>query len=777
MPYTLVIVESPAKCQKIESYLGPGYKCIASYGHLQQLNSLNDIDISNNFKPKFIPIDTKRQQINKIKQLVSQSNEVVLATDDDREGEAISWHICQLFDLSITNTKRIIFHEVTKPAITKAINNPTTLNMSLVNAQLGRQILDLIVGYKISPVLWEQISRTMKLSAGRCQTPALKLVYENFIDINNSPGTKSYNTTGYFTDKNLPFILNHNYDNDDKMVEFLEITTEHDHILTCDKPKDSIRKSPQPFTTSTLQQTSSNELHISPKDTMQICQKLYEGGYITYMRTDSKIYSKDFVDKTIEYINKNYGVEYSCKTTNVLTDSLASKSNKKKGTKQEDDSKAQEAHEAIRPTNICVTKLPDDGDFTARERKLYYLIWKNTIESCMTDALFKTILARITAPEKYEYRYTCENLVFLGWKIIDYNHKQDIVIDSTKTMAYEYLPKIINKTIPYKKIVCKFTLKDLKSHYTEAKLVQLLEQKGIGRPSTFSSLIEKIQQRGYVKRENIKGKTISCTDFELENDEILETENKREFGNEKNKLVIQQTGILVIELLIKKYSDIFNYEYTKQMEDILDIIAKGEKEYHYLCRECLEQINTINDTMKIKKSEAIIIDDNHTYVIGKHGPVIKSTKTNKTEFISVKKDLDLEKLKNGEYKLEDIIQNSQIDKILGRYENQELLLKKGKFGLYVTWGNNKKSIDTININEDDITLDDVITFINKNKTNSNIIREITKEISIRTGQYGHYIFYKTTKMTKPKFIKLNNFEEDYLTCSTDTILTWLKDKL
>ena len=516
------------------------------------------------------------------------------------------------------------------------------------------------------------------------------------------------------------------------------MSTEHSHILTCDNPKDSTRKSPQPFTTSTLQQTSSNELHISPKDTMQICQKLYEGGYITYMRTDSKIYSKDFVDKAIEYIKKNYGEEYCCKDTNILTDSSASKSSKKKSTKKEDDSKAQEAHEAIRPTNVSVTKLPDDGDFTTRERKLYYLIWKNTLESCMCDALFKTILARITAPEKHEYRYTCENLVFLGWKIIDYNIKEELVVDSTKKMAYEYLPKIVNKTIPYKKIVCKFTLKDLKTHYTEAKLVQLLEQKGIGRPSTFSSLIEKIQQRGYVKRENIKGKTITCTDFELENDEILETETKREFGNEKNKLVIQQTGILVIELLIKNYSQLFNYDYTKQMEDILDIIAKGEKEYHTLCSECLNQINSINDTIKVNKPEQIKIDDNHIYMIGKHGPVIKSTVNKNAEFISVKKDIDLEKLKNGEYKLEDITQSNQIDKILGKYENNDLILKNGKFGLYVTWGTNKKSINNININEANITLDDVISFINKTATNTTIIREITN-ISIRNGKYGHYI--------------------------------------
>ena len=744
MSYVLVIVESPAKCQKIESYLGPGYKCIASFGHLQELKSLKDIDINNNFTPKFNPIDSKQNQINKIKNSVAHAKEVVLATDDDREGEAISWHICKLFNLSTDITKRIIFHEITKPAITKAINNPTTLNMDLVNAQFGRQILDLIVGYKISPILWEQISRTKNLSAGRCQTPALRLVYENQLEIDNAPGTKSYNTIGYFTDKNLPFALNYNYDDEDKMVGFLEDSVDFNHILICENPKDSIRKAPTPFTTSTLQQTSSNELHISPKETMQICQKLYEGGYITYMRTDSKIYSKDFVESALKFITTNYGEEYKIKDQLVLTDSTH-KPTKKKGSKKEADNMAQEAHEAIRPTNVNIKALPDDGDFSNKERRLYNLIWKTTVESCMADALFKTILAKISAPEKHEYRYTCENMVFLGWKIIDYNIKKDLVIDSTKTMAYEYLPKILNKTLNYKKITCKFTLKDLKTHYTEAKLVQLLEQKGIGRPSTFSSLIEKIQQRGYVKKENIKGKTIKCTDFELENDEILETETEREFGNEKNKLIIQPTGILVIELLINKYPSLFSYEYTKNMEDFLDIIAKGDKLYSELCDNCLSEINQINNTIDRNKREDIKIDDHHCYMIGKHGPVIKCNIDGNTEFKSVRKDIDLDKLKKGLYKLEEIIEESTIQKVLGNYQDNELILKKGKFGLYVTWGDKKKSLNNIDVNEYDITLQDVIPFIEKSDNqNQNILREINKDISIRKGQYGNYIFYKTT---------------------------------
>ena len=310
MSYTLLIVESPAKCGKIEKFLGPGYKCIASYGHLQQLENLKSIDLQS-FEPRFTPLDNKRQQIERLRQLINSSNDVLIATDDDREGEGIAWHICSLFNLPISTTKRIIFHEITEKAIKNAVKNPTLLNMNIVFAQQGRQILDLLVGFKISPMLWQNISRTKKgLSAGRCQTPALRLVYDNQKDIDNSPGKKVYNTTGYFTEQNLQYTLNHHFDDEDKVVEFLEESTEHNHVYTCSKPKNTIKKPPTPFTTSSLQQSASNELHISPKDTMMICQKLYEGGYITYMRTDSKIYSKEFIEKIKPYISEKYGEKY-----------------------------------------------------------------------------------------------------------------------------------------------------------------------------------------------------------------------------------------------------------------------------------------------------------------------------------------------------------------------------------------------------------------------------------------------------------------------------------
>ena len=772
MPYKLVIVESPAKCEKIESYLGSEYKCIASFGHLQELKSLKDIDINNNFQPRFTPIQSKSKQIDYIRSKIMNAEEVILATDDDREGEAISWHICNLFNLSVTTTKRIIFHEITKPALLYSINNPTFLNMNIVNSQFGRQILDILVGYKITPILWEKISRTKKLSAGRCQTIALRLVYDRQNEINNSKGVKSYNTTGYFTDKNIPFTLNHNFEDEKQLVKFLEDSKTHSHSLLIENPKDSSRHPPLPFNTSTLQQSASNEYHFSPKITMQLCQKLYESGHITYMRTETKKYSSDFIKSATEFITISYGINYVNSTINSI-----------KMEESNNTSQQSQPHEAIRPTNISLT--PTSIDLNKQEKQMYNLIWKNTIESCMSNALFKTLLVKISAPQKYEYSYCCESIVFLGWKLIAYNTNKNSAIDATKTMAYEYLPKITNKILPYKKIVSKLTLKSIKSHYGEACLINILEEKGIGRPSTFSSLIEKIQNRGYVKLENITGQLIACKDYYLETNTISEVQEERQFGNEKNKLVIQNTGILVIELLLKLYPTLFDYEYTKNMEFNLDIIAHGNKNYWELCLDCLREINSSNSSNRSTtskssvKSEDIIIDKNHVYMIGKYGPVIKCLTSNPATFISVKPNIDLNKLKNQEYKLEDIIEKTTIlNKVLGQYNGVDVILKKGKFGLYISWEKNKKSLNNINIDESKIVLEDVVKIIENNKSsNENILREISKEISIRKGKgsYGDYIFYKTSKMSKPKFIKLNKFKEDYLTCPSINIINYINN--
>ena len=545
MSYTVVIVESPAKCKKIEGYLGPNYKCIASFGHIQELNGIKSIEIDNNFKPNFNLLESKIQQINKIKTLLKNSKEVLIASDDDREGEAIGWHICQVFKLPLT-TKRIIFHEITKPALERAVSNPTTLNMNIIHAQQARQVLDLLVGYKISPILWKNISRNSKdgLSAGRCQTPALRLVYDNQKDIDDSPGKKVYNTTGYFTKMNLGFSLNHNFEiisfnstTNNTMEQFLEESVSFDHIYTCSKPKQTTKNPPTPFTTSSLQQKASSELNISPKDTMSICQKLYEAGFITYMRTDSTTFCLEFIEKASSFIKDKYGDTYLHTDVNRLSERKVEKPKKKSKKKEEKENNTQEAHEAIRPTDVTMEKI--DDSFSSKEKRMYNLIWSVTVESCMSPALYNSISAKITAPMEKEYKYNSELVNFPGWKMVRGYEKEN--------PEYQFLQTLKNKAIVnYNKITAKVSVKDLKSHYTEAKLIQLLEEKGIGRPSTFSTLLEKIQERGYVKKDNIKGKKIKCVDYELVDDELAEMEDEREFGNEKNKLVVQPLGILVL---------------------------------------------------------------------------------------------------------------------------------------------------------------------------------------------------------------------------------------
>ncbi len=761
MPQTLLIVESPAKTDKIEKYLGVGFKCIASYGHIRQLDGLKSIDIANNFSPRFVNIDSKMSQINKIARLIKQSDEVLLATDDDREGEAIAWHICQTFDLPIATTKRIIFHEVTKPALQRAVQNPTNLNMNIVNAQLARQILDLLVGYKISPILWECISRKSKkgLSAGRCQSPALRLVYDNQMEIDKSPGRKVYNTTGYFTKKALPFVLSHAFEGEDPMADFLESSANFDHKYQCGKIKHTTKNPPRPFTTSRIQQMANNELNCSPKDTMKICQKLYEMGKITYMRTDSETYSKEFIQDASKYIIKRWGENYIVENVDTLSERSNKKTSKKKAKEN-----AQEAHEAIRPTDITCEELKED--LSPKELKMYKMIWRNTVESCMSPAKYYSITATITAPEELSYKYSSEQVNFAGWKIVAGYEKEN--------PTFAYLQTIANDNIVnYSKISAKVSLKDLKMHYTEAKLVQLLEKKGIGRPSTFSSLIDKIQEREYVKKGNIKGKKINCTEFELIEHELSEIECQREFGNEKNKLIIQPLGILVIKFLIEKFDNLFNYEYTADMEQNLDVIAKGEMVWHTLCNTCFRQINDLSSDIERKDKIQIQIDENHIYMIGKYGPVIKVGTGDNVTFKSVKTNIDLDKLKRGEYELDDLIDETNFSgRILGEYEGNDLILKKGKFGMYVAWGDKTKSLLNLKINEDEITRDIVIDIINNNP---GVVRNINEELSIRNSKYGDYIFYKTSRMKKPRFLKLNKCNLDYKNCSNEDLIKWVQE--
>ena len=774
---TLVIVESPAKCKKIEQYLGPGYKVMASYGHLRELSSLDHIDFKNNFSPTFTIVDndSKRSQIEKLKKEICSAGEVILASDDDREGEAISWHICDMFKLNVDKTKRIIFNEITESALQHAIKNPRTINMNIVHAQQTRQILDLLVGFKITPMLWKFITKKSEhsLSAGRCQTPALKIIYDNQTEINDSKTggeKKVYNTVGYFTNSNIAFDLNKQFETEDDMTDFLDGSIDFHHIYTCSQPSKVSKSPPSPFTTSRLQQTASNELRYSPKETMKLCQKLYEAGYITYMRTDSKTYSKDFIETAKEYILRNFPTSDTYINENIHL--LASKSIGKK-----DVVTPQEAHEAIRPTDISLKELPLELD--SKERKMYKLIWSNTLESCMSSAIFYSITATITAFNNNKFSYTSELIHFPGWQLVSQK-------PSTDNKIYHYLQIIKqNDIIPFKKMHSKVTIKNIKHHYTEARLVQLLEEKGIGRPSTFSMLVEKIQERGYVKKEDVAGTKITCKDFELVDKEIYEIETQREFGNEKSKLVIQPLGNVVMEFLGKHFLDIFNYDYTKNMEDDLDKISKGEKQMVDLCNACNVQLDKLIDNLKTETKLELSIDENNTYIIGKYGPVIKCSERvdgkDVISFKSIKKDVDIRKLETGEYTLNEIVETSMKSKpqgLLGQYENQDVILKKGKFGLYITWGDNSKTLKELgNRPIENVTFDEVKKYL---EAGPNVIREITSCLSIRKGKKGDYIFYKTDKMKKPQFFDVKGFynesKEDYKICNNVILKAWIKEK-
>jgi len=897
---TLVIVESPAKCKKIEEYLGPGYKCMASYGHLRELNTLKNIQITDaTFTPQFTIIDNaiKKKHIEVLRKEITHSREVILATDDDREGEAIAWHICMLFKLNPDSTKRIIFHEITKSAIEQSMRNPSTLNMNIVYAQQARQMIDLFVGFHISPLLWKYIAYNSKnaLSAGRCQTPALRLLYDNEKDIRKNPGTKAYKITGYFTNQCIPFELNKDIptappttpQQEEPVLDFLEYSANNanNHIYTRTNPERTFKTPPQPFTTSRLQQVSSNELHVSPKETMKICQKLYEAGFITYMRTDSNKYSGEFIETAKEYILQKYDEKYLNPNINMHllgedntpTTNTTSKPQPKK-TKQQSKTKSKTkhnpndtiggAHEAIRPTNIKMPQI-DSDKFTPREKKMYKLIWRNTLQSCMSNAEYYSFTAKIQIESSdttntqthssFYYKYHTEQLIFAGWKIADPSFTPTQPSQSER--YYTYLLHLPMKTpVLYKKITATLTIKNQKQHYTEAKLIQLLEEKGIGRPSTFSMLIDKIQEKEYAVKQDVKGQTILCKDYEIEYDDktrtasdIYEIETSREIGNEKSKLVIQPLGMIVLDFLENHFLSLFDYDFTGRMENDLDKVAKGEKNYNEVCKECLDLITDLvdftsepvpetNETDKsdetsttTSKPRAIIkatkieykIDDNHYYIIAKNGPVIKCVQPKTQEllstpttldkskrgrkpnpkeqitFLSIRKDmqLDIEKLKRGEYKLTDLVDadantgspNSKPNENnLGKWEastqpdqQHDIIIKTGKFGTYAVCGEMKKSLKCFgNRPISNITLEEVVPILfggsgttgdQPSNQQSKIVRQITESLSIRDGKYGNYIFYKTQKMKKPRFISLTGFKGNVIEETEDNVKKWIRE--
>jgi DNA topoisomerase-1 len=661
-------------------------RCVATCGHLCEIASLANVNANNGFDVKYTILDSKKAQYKLLKEAIQQADEVILATDDDREGEAIAWHVARLFKLDVAKTKRILFHEITESALQNALRKPGYINMNLVNAQRARQVLDLLVGYKISPMLWKEFSNE-SLSAGRCQTPALRIVYDKHVEPSNE--TNAYHVVGYFTSLNLKFNLDRTFENKDDAFIFLNDCISTKFKYTCSAPVKKTYKPPKPLTTSSIQQACSNQLHLSPKDTMRILQHLYENGYITYMRTDSQQYSAEFISSVKKAITSKHGTKFvNAEFANNVDDKCA--------------------HEAIRPTNIALEELSDLID--AKERKVYNIVWTTTMQSLMADSTSMKITAKIELIDKSFFTYDSEAIEFLGWKIVSGEPCDD--------KAYQLL-QTIRSIEKYNKIAALCVYSRLKTHLTEAKLVNLLEDKGIGRPSTFASLVDKIQERVYVKKETIKGRSVTCKEYELIDSVINEIETTREVGGEANKLIIQQVGLDVIAFLYKNFAELFDYDYTQRMEKDLDSVSHGEKVWTTLCDDCVQQLDKIINKYK------------------------------------------------GE--------NPNNEICIGQFEGHDLILKKGKFGLYANWGANNKSLKEFgNRPIENITFEEVEQNLIKN--NSNVLREVSNTISIRKSAKGEYIFYKLPKMKKPSFFSLAGFDDDFATCDIEIIKSWVKTK-
>jgi DNA topoisomerase-1 len=738
----LVIVESPSKCKKIEEYLGADYCCISSMGHIQKITGLKSIDKKSNYSITFELLPDKMTHIDWMRSVIAKfhKSNVILASDADREGESIAWHICQVFDLDVATTKRILFHEITKPALLKAVEHPTTVDMNMVKAQQARQILDVFIGFKISPVLWKYLYKNKEnsLSAGRCQTPALRLIHENELERKNLVPEQKYKVTGVFTQKKIEFLLDHSFENSPtEILDFLEMTKTHSHKLNIGSPSEHYKSPPKPFSTSGLLQAASSLLHIGPKEAMSICQQLYQDGYITYMRTESLKYSPIFTKSVKEYVlDRFHREEYVGNLETVENTDTAN------------------PHEAIRPTNILLLDVSLENQ---RANKLYKLIWKNTVESCMSTFTYQNVLISVSAPMNHFYRHTIEIPVFAGWKKLSENNTDKETLSGTGLSLYfKSLPA---NEIPYQSVAFSVVMTHRHSHYTEASLIKKLEDLEIGRPSTYAMIVDTNIEREYVKKMDIPGKSIKITEYMLRSTDknIIIEEKDKVFGEEKSKLVIQPIGMMVADFLTEHFYSLFSYDYTKQMESELDEIALGNAVNWYdVCEKCNEEITILMKPTKSLVKQIFDVKDTDEYkiVYEKYGAVLrKILETGEYEYKSIRKDivLDLDVLRSGGYCLEDLVKPSISLDLLEAHIDED-----------------KKTNDEKPPAKEEVGSPSPIE-------NRKIVRILNDHLSIRLGKYGAYIYYKTEDMTKPEFYNIHKFKQSYKFASEEALLKWIKD--
>jgi len=745
----LLILESPSKCDKIESFLGSQYKCVASNGHIRTIDGLKSIDVANNYTPKFSIIPSKQEHVDRLRDIIGMfpKSNIILATDDDREGEAIAWHICDTFDLPVCSTHRILFHEITESAIKKALQNMKTIDINLVHAQFARQVLDILVGFRVSPVLWKYLynNKDNGLSAGRCQSPALRLVYENEMDKKNGVGiSKTYKTVARFFSRNLEFSLSRELD-ENEVSGFLSKSSGFSHNLSIGSPKESVKGPSTPLNTSALLQLASNNLRLSPKDTMALCQVLYQDGHITYMRTENNKYSKEFLEVAGSHISKTYGDKF-------IGDLVKLENKNEKN-----------PHEAIRVTHIDMTELV--GKYEGKIVSLYKLLWRNTIESCMSDYKASLVECRITAPESLHYTRVIEIPMFSGWRIV-----ADKIDDASEGNGLlHYLKSLASPIVSYNSIESRPVFHNKHSHYTEASLIRKLEDMGIGRPSTFASIVDTIQDRGYVKKRDIEGEKMLFAEYKLTGNHITKTEVEKNIGNERDKLIIEPIGVMISEFLVLHFDILFSYNYTSNMETTLDKATK--ENWHEICRDCDTAIQSM--IVPVKKA-SYKVDDTHDIIFTKNGPVLRDNATSSLKSVNRDMAFDVDKLKSGDYTVGELAQVKE--RIIGEWEGHELSIANGRFGVFAKWGSDKKGISCIKKPFLEITLDDVRPLLVTTKTtDSNILRVLNNELSVRTGKYGAYVYYKRDNMAKPEFYNIKKFKESFTYCKEETLIQWICD--
>ena len=727
----LVIVESPAKTAKItkilETIKGHSFIVEASYGHIRYFkDGLKSIDIDDNFTPTYSILNDKLSVVKKLKQLAKKVDEVIIATDNDREGEAIGYHLIKALNKNVSTTKRIYFNEITKSAILEAFHNPKRLNMNLFNAQQARSILDLLIGFKISPLLWRHIKP--KLSAGRCQTPALRLVHERENDINSFSTEGSYELCADFDISKLNLktkYFKHLPNLGDAKIN-LKRLVKLKYTMMLKNQKRVEQKPPAPFITSTIQQEASNKFNISPKSTMSILQKLYEAGKITYMRTDSPVISNEFTNICKSYINTNYGNKFVKRTYKAKSKN------------------AQEAHECIRPVLLDIT--PDDiSDSFAK--KLYSIIWKRTIACFLPNYIEELYIYRLY-PNKTEYFETVKKIVIQkGFKTI----YTGILPNDAKDIKL-LKPQLENKFSPSKIIASeKFTKP--KPLYTEAALVKDLEKKGIGRPSTFSNIVNTLLTRKYIVKESRDLPNIELIELSITpQTTIKETKVVKDGGQSKNRLYMTQLGKNVIDYLCKHFGDnICSYSFTADINDQLDLIADNSKIWHkvikYVYSIFIGTVKKQTKALKVKddiKSIAIGSDTDYkySYLVDNYGIIVERERDGEKETRRIKENVLVD---NITVALASEYFKFPIKK--GRHEDNDILIKKGPYGLYCEIGDTRFSVENTKINADEL--------IKKYKEKAKKVIKEWKDIYVLSGPYGPYIKKGKKNISIPKEVDPN----------------------